>query len=221
MEIEEEDRTKLSSWIPLDVTIEILLRLPGKYVVRFRCVSKLWSSITTTPHFIKSFPIFTLKKEEDKRVFFSLPHHQDPQRCFTRVESYEMILPKQDPKYSWLQAPNLVKGKVFSSIRGLICFGDRDQVVIWNPTLRQHVVLPDSELSRPLITFLGYDPIEDKYKVLCMSGNDVALATREKPRVITLGAQESWRTTKHFPPGHPRGINRCVYGGKCMNGILY
>ncbi|RID52815.1 hypothetical protein BRARA_G00253, partial [Brassica rapa] len=38
-------------YIPTDLTIEILSRLPEKSVARFSCVSKLWLSITTDPSF--------------------------------------------------------------------------------------------------------------------------------------------------------------------------
>ncbi|CAL9248434.1 unnamed protein product [Arabidopsis halleri] len=107
MGTQKEDGTKLSSWIPLDVTIEILLRLPAKSVVRFRCVSKLWSSMTSTPNFIKSFAIHSsarpsilscsVKKEEGKRVFFSFPHQQDPKNPYTSIlDKYDMMLPKKD-----------------------------------------------------------------------------------------------------------------------------
>ncbi|ESQ30710.1 hypothetical protein EUTSA_v10012144mg [Eutrema salsugineum] len=50
-------RTKPKSTLsfPLELTSEILLRLPARSVFRFRCVPKLWSSITTDSYFIKSF----------------------------------------------------------------------------------------------------------------------------------------------------------------------
>ncbi|KAG7576255.1 F-box domain [Arabidopsis thaliana x Arabidopsis arenosa] len=60
MEKQEEEEVKRrrvcsSSSLPLDPTLEILLRLPAKSLVRSRCVSKLWSSFTTLPCFINSF----------------------------------------------------------------------------------------------------------------------------------------------------------------------
>ncbi|KAL0649006.1 hypothetical protein Bca4012_091696 [Brassica carinata] len=113
--------------------MQILSRLPGKSVVRFRCVSKLWSSVTSTPRFIKSFTVHSLarpslllvEKKEDKRVFCSLPHRQDPDRPYTKVEKYEMMIPKQDPE--------IVHGRVLSSIRGLICNHDprREQLRVF------------------------------------------------------------------------------------------
>ncbi|CAF2100201.1 unnamed protein product [Brassica napus] len=48
-------QSTLGSSLPSDLTSEILFRLPAKSVGRFRCVSKLWLSITTDPCFIKSF----------------------------------------------------------------------------------------------------------------------------------------------------------------------
>jgi len=44
-------------YIPIDLTREILMRLPAKSIVRFRCVSKLWLSITTQQNFINSFAL--------------------------------------------------------------------------------------------------------------------------------------------------------------------
>ncbi|ESQ37350.1 hypothetical protein EUTSA_v10002767mg, partial [Eutrema salsugineum] len=51
-----EDDSCQSDHIPHDLIVEILSRLPAaKSIVRSRAVSKLWSSITTTPDFINSF----------------------------------------------------------------------------------------------------------------------------------------------------------------------
>ncbi|CAF2045076.1 BnaA09g27460D [Brassica napus] len=41
--------------IPLDLTMEILSRLPVKSIVRFGCVSKLWSTLTRHQSFINLF----------------------------------------------------------------------------------------------------------------------------------------------------------------------
>ncbi|CAA7056207.1 unnamed protein product [Microthlaspi erraticum] len=225
MEIEKLEctRTKSSSSVPLDVTIEILSRLPGKSVVRFRCVSKLWSSITTTPHFIKAFgdhslsrpSLLLVERKEDKRVFCSLPHRQDPQRRYTPAEKYEMMLPMKNPE--------LFHGKVCRSIRGLIYFEEEDEVVIWNPTLRQHVVLPDPDLPRPLKSFVGYDPIGDKYKVVCMTVSRMSAYREDKARILTLGKDKSWRIAEHDVSRDCLSLDDdwSVCGGICLNGILY
>ncbi|EOA12002.1 hypothetical protein CARUB_v10012697mg, partial [Capsella rubella] len=50
-----DDDTSQSQHIPLDLTIEILSKLPARSIGRFRSVSKLWSTITTSQDFINSF----------------------------------------------------------------------------------------------------------------------------------------------------------------------
>lgn len=129
-----EDRT-VSSLIPLDLTIEILLRLPAKSIGRFHCVSKLWSSMTTTPHFVKSFAVHSLarpcllsvKKEEDERGFvYSLPHHHDdPQNRYTRVAKYQMMLPKEVTCLPLTDDNNFMNSSdIPQSVHGLISFGN-------------------------------------------------------------------------------------------------
>lgn len=58
-ESKEEEESSIGKYLelipPLDLIPDILLRLPAKSAVRFRVVSKLWSSITTRPGFISSF----------------------------------------------------------------------------------------------------------------------------------------------------------------------
>ena len=94
------------SIIPLDVTREILLRLPAKSLVRFRCVSKLWLSLTTEPYFIKSFTTRTSSRprlllsfgKQATRLFFSLSQHEinpDVDKCLSHnddLSSYHVAI---------------------------------------------------------------------------------------------------------------------------------
>ncbi|CAA7012985.1 unnamed protein product [Microthlaspi erraticum] len=227
---EEKCSTKSYPWVPLEVTVEILLRLPAKSVARFSCVSKLWSSTTTTPWFIKSFAvhssarqsILSVKKVKGKQTFFSLPHHQqDPESPSAFVKNFEMMVPKGDhyPTY------NNNIGNVFNirdSICGLVCFENIDSVIIWNPTLRQTVTLPQPyKITKPLTSLLGYDPIAGEHKVLCMSVSlrkDLAKKNGEDdPQIFTLRAHESWRKTKTSPIH----LSMTMRSWRCINGVLY
>ncbi|VVA93158.1 unnamed protein product [Arabis nemorensis] len=70
-----------SKSFPIDLILEILSRLPAKSTGRFRCVSKLWSSMLHRPYFTELFMtrsvsrprlLFALEEPDEWR-FFSLP----------------------------------------------------------------------------------------------------------------------------------------------------
>ncbi|CAH8391104.1 unnamed protein product [Eruca vesicaria subsp. sativa] len=199
--------------LPLDLTIEILLRLPAKSIGRFRCVSKLWSTMTTTPSFVKSYSVHSsarpcllyCKNGEEKCVFYSLPHHHDT----------EKYLPKEETGLP-LRIITNENNIHHQSIHGLIPVENSESVIIWNPTLKQHVTLPQLKVSKPFISLLGYDPIGDEYKVLCMS----LWVKDEDPQIFTLGPGESWRRLiiQDISPSHVK-FYKAIW--RCINGVVY
>ncbi|CAA7048075.1 unnamed protein product [Microthlaspi erraticum] len=202
--MEQESKSTLS--LPLDLTSEILLRLPARSVVKFRCVSKLWSSVTTDPCFIKLFQtrsstrpsLLLCFKRGDNLIVSSFPQHTD---------RYHMKIPGN---YSYL--PRM------ESVHGLICFEDSRNPLVWNPSMRKLLTLtnPNKHKSwKHKTLFLGYDPIEGKYKVVCIRYKKVSYVCR----VLTLGsAQESsWRTVK---TNHKHRAYHYTYG-RCIDGVIY
>ncbi|ESQ30808.1 hypothetical protein EUTSA_v10012114mg, partial [Eutrema salsugineum] len=136
-------------------------RLSLNTVARFRCVSKLWSSITTDPYFIKSFKtrsprpslLICLRKKDEFIVSSISQHthtlHQNSNKGYTRFPFTE-------------------------SVQGLICFQELETLEIWNPSKRQFLTLPKSRKSwDDLTVLLGYDPVQGKHKVVawrCIKG---------------------------------------------------
>lgn len=79
--------------------------------------------------------------------------------------------------------------------------------------MRRFLTLPKPENSlRRVRGLLGYDPVECKHKVL-------SFCKESEIRVLTLGAQESWRMTE-VSPMHYFPITGCG-DGRCINGIIY
>ncbi|EOA33234.1 hypothetical protein CARUB_v10021287mg [Capsella rubella] len=205
--------------IPTDLIHEILLRLPAKSAGRFRCVSKLWSSITTRPDFISSFGsrsstqlclLVCVRTSKKCRIFNSIPQHDHPDRTSNPHvrESYEIVAPKF---YHYHGS---------ESVNGLICLGAFSvNIIVWNPTIRQHVKLPQPSERLFVCNFLGYDPVEDKYKVLCIS-----ICRYQDPLVFTLGPRETWRvcgnSLKHVSTGTLRGKSICINGHVYYEAIL-
>ncbi|CAH8355475.1 unnamed protein product [Eruca vesicaria subsp. sativa] len=74
--------------IPLDLALDIVSRLPAKSIMRYQCVSKLWSSFITLPSFINSFTsrstsrsptlLVTFASGWISRFVFSFPQHHIP-----------------------------------------------------------------------------------------------------------------------------------------------
>ncbi|XP_023635470.1 putative F-box protein At4g21240 isoform X1 [Capsella rubella] len=209
--------------IPLDLIHDILLRLPAKSAVRFRAVSKLWSSITTRPDFIRSFAfqsssrlcLLVCVKAGDKRLFISLPQHElsvDSAYC-SYVDRCQIKYP--EGAYRHYHDPGS------GSVHGLVSFGDFHEIVVWNPSMRQHVTLPDP--PKPIVKYyirscLGHDPVEDKYKVLCISGTHRGY---HDPFVFTLGPQESWRVAQNSPSYTHIPLPTMGRLGICINGHVY
>ncbi|XP_010495264.1 PREDICTED: putative F-box protein At1g50870 [Camelina sativa] len=212
----DDDRCQRDS-IPFDLALDILSRLPPKSIARSLCVSKLWSSFTTLPSFTKLFAtrrsalppslLVTFSKNL-KRFVFSFPQHQNPDGSYPPAYIYQMT---NEDSWFWNHS---------ESVHGLVLIKGIKGSVIWNPTMRRFTTLPSPTTNTNIdkgsyvMSYLGYDPLEDKHKVLCVSKQD-----SEQPRVLTLGAQESWRVISkgNFPLHSPIGDHH----GQCINGILY
>ncbi|CAH8254866.1 unnamed protein product [Arabidopsis lyrata] len=206
--------------IPLDITTEIFLKLPAKSVARFRCVSKLWSSIPTSRYFTTSFEsrpnLLFFFKEGNRFFVVTIPKpNRRPNESFSYtsseiLDSYQIPY----PKHSCLTIKT-------ESVHGLICFQRGTKPTVWNPIMRKFKPLRKPDKSwESLTVFLGYDPVERKHKVVSMTCDQAS----DECRVLTLGSdQESWRTVKtnykHLPC---RGKRKDNYGPcRCINGVLY
>ncbi|KAF8084403.1 hypothetical protein N665_0719s0016 [Sinapis alba] len=194
----------------LDIIWEVLLRLPSKSIVQSRCVSKLFSSITTLPYFISSFAarsyqspsLLILLKSESKLFVFSLPQQQQ-QNHNSKVNSYSMLC----QRHSFFD---------YQSVHGLICVEKSGNPQIWNPTTRRFSTLPkpSRRWRDGSMSFLGYDPVDSTYKVLSMPCGGYR---PRQPRALTLGdVAGRWRVIEGVPEHTPSR-----HGALCVNGVLY
>ncbi|XP_010519757.1 PREDICTED: F-box protein DOR-like [Tarenaya hassleriana] len=206
---EEDGKTPDSDPIPLDLTVDILTRLPVKSLVRFLCVSKGWSSTISGRDFANSFMTRSLTRPRllltfianNKYVFFSLTHPQNSDMESSSVATYVYDM---NWSVDWAHP-----------VRGLVCVGSPPNLAICNPSTNQFITLPKVKTRRKDIhSFFGYDPIDDQYKVLSMTvakRREVA----EEHQVLTLGTRKTWRMIESTFPHWPR------IEGLCLNGVLY
>lgn len=199
-----------TDWIPFDLTREILVRLPAKSLMRFRCVSKQWASLTSDKDFINSFTTRSQERsclllnfqKNDKQVFVSLSQHKNLETCLPHVEDYHLTLKKEDRYKPCFQ---------FQSVHGLVSFHYLTHIVVWNPSVGEYATFQKPDRPTMTKSYLGYDiPIGNTYKLLSMS-----YSCTDQTHVLTLGVQESWRRITDIPGGS------FPCKGICINGVLY
>ncbi|CAA7051298.1 unnamed protein product [Microthlaspi erraticum] len=175
--------------IPLDVVIEIIGRLPWKSVARFLVVSKSWEAFICSRYFITSFP-FGSSLSSQTRLLTTFND------CIGKRKYLDF----------------------FSSSSSSTLGCDEEQI-IFNPTTGKSITLPRVVTWRKIIkTYFGYDPVNDQYKVLCLTKiNDnhgsIHLVYHQ---VLTFGAREPWRVMDDCSiPHYPWS------SGLCIDGVLY
>ncbi|KAJ0263580.1 F-box protein [Hirschfeldia incana] len=159
--------------IPFDLVIDILTRLPPKSIMRFKSVSKLWSSLICSKYFSNRFRevssprprLFMWLGIDNKNVLLSSSSSPD-----LDVSTMSSLVVDQD-----LTIPTMEGYSVSQVFHGLMCFTNGKSALIYNTATRQHVVLPAIEESIILgandmsksMFCIGYDSVHDQYKVFC------------------------------------------------------
>ncbi|XP_059665025.1 F-box/kelch-repeat protein At3g06240-like [Cornus florida] len=145
----------MSDYFPKEVLTEILSRLPAESLLRFRCVSKSWLSLITSPYFIaihlnqshnnNSHLLIKYYSLDPKKERYSLQFDDE-----TLHESLELKCPFKTRTNSFFRMVGICNG--------LICLSDDHfcytyTLIIWNPAIRKCVNLP-----KPRVCFDTYGP---------------------------------------------------------------
>ncbi|KAL1366858.1 hypothetical protein HN51_020911 [Arachis hypogaea] len=166
MEIENKKRKTRNHEVvalPQELIEKILLLLPLKSLVRFRCVSKQWFSMISDSHFTKSHFDLAPTTTNDMLIYFSPVN--SVARCVDVEESihrdYAVRIPVTYEHYALR-----VRGSCRGFILLLNCVNGT-HFVMWNPTTGFHTrVSYPSGLSYPLWAGVGYDKSSDDYLVV-------------------------------------------------------
>ncbi|XP_019089463.1 PREDICTED: putative F-box protein At4g38870 [Camelina sativa] len=230
METQRKKLAKVSiNSLPDDLMMEILKRFRLKTLIRFLSVCKLWGSIIRSPYFMKIFLNESLKRPKSlvfvfRADSFSLPltsasvHFKS-----TREVSSSSSFASASPATYHVTFPVRQRATVAPSVHGLICYGPPSSLVVYNPCTRRSVTLPRvSAGKRATNQYLGYDPIDSVYKVLCIVRRMPMLRNRrglaEEIMVLTLESNGSsaWRMIQGIVPPHSPLSEQL-----CLNGVLY
>ncbi|XP_019092732.1 PREDICTED: putative F-box protein At3g10790 [Camelina sativa] len=206
--------------LPVEMKEEILMKLKIKCISKFISVSKSWSSIVRS----KSLTNLYLNRSlAQPRILLFLIHRGDRDMQLFHSSSQE------DPS-SDHHTVSCNRYDFSPPVRGLICgLNEHNLVMIGNPTTSQFITLPRIiSVRKDISCFLGYDPVTDEYKVLCMMTprgyhhlhitSSRAVAYSQEHQVFTIGARSKrWRNIEckhiHYTLRRTQGI--------CSNGFVY
>ncbi|CAN7033835.1 unnamed protein product, partial [Brassica rapa subsp. trilocularis] len=184
--------------LSLDLMIEIFKRLPLKTLIRSLCVSKQWASIIRGRYFMKLFLNESLTRP--KSVVFVFRKRYDG-LSYSEVSlkiAHELVPSSSDAASSLatyhVTVHTLQRTKISPSVHGLICYGPPSELIVYNPCTRRSATLPKVNAGRRAINhYLGYDPINNDYKVLCIIRDPCKEEWSKKTFVLPAAV-----TAKHF-----------------------
>ncbi|OIT39252.1 PREDICTED: F-box/kelch-repeat protein At3g23880-like [Nicotiana attenuata] len=192
--------TMFCSFLPRDIVIEILLRLPVKSLLRFKSVSKPFCSLIKNPNFISKH-IGKTTQEKPPHLLIMGRHHKTLEVKVRLIHS--LTKPSHIPPLHFDVPFGLTseKTRIVGSANGLICLNlvnhNGVAIVIWNPATKTFKPVTRSPyvstLCKLSVTDLGfgYHPGNDDYMVVRLL--NVATSRRKYEVEVYTLSTNSWR----------------------------
>ncbi|KAK4707860.1 hypothetical protein R3W88_028785 [Solanum pinnatisectum] len=193
---------------PEEILVEILNRLPVRSFVRFKCVFKFCTTLISDPYFIRKHLNHAKNDEDSQKLLINQCCPKDNRYSIYCCPSSPVQLVEDVEKLK-LDCPSIPKPRcciIHCCYDGLaviqICYNDRVIFLLWNPFIRESIVLP--ALGYPQDEMfshfgLGYDSINDEYKILHMPGNQ---GNSKYPNEILALKSGLWRRIDEHPLGN-------------------
>lgn len=218
-------------FLPADVVVEILARLPVKSLIRFKCVCKSWYALIINPNFItKHLQLNKASSNTHKNARFLLKNHisHKPVVSMLFYESPNVSLGAAMPLFD----EDLHSVTLYGTCDGIVCVGftsrlppgnfDR-QMGLWNPATREFRALPSSRVPRPADLLVqwtdigfGLDFTSKDYKMVEI----IEFASRDYPPQVEVYnlSTDTWRKCDTVVPDSARATRPySVY----LNGFCY
>ncbi|PNX83949.1 F-box/kelch-repeat protein [Trifolium pratense] len=165
---------KKPPYLPSELVIQILVRLPVKSLIRFKCVSKSWLTLISDPNFANSH--FQLTAPHTRRILaISSLSHEIQSIDFESSVNHEYtsltLNLNSPPPFSF---PLEIEG----SCRGFLFLRHYSKFYLWNPSTGFHRQIPESPFHSkfdvrtgcfPCVYGFGYDQSRDDYLLVLLS----------------------------------------------------
>lgn len=202
--------------LPCEMLDEILCRLPVKFLLRYRCVSKEWCSLIDSDAFVKKHFRKAIECKTDGVII-------DGDGKFFLTDSESLY----DDNAAVIELNDaFLSGAEFVGVaNGLVCFSknNKNEFVVFNPSTRKYKKIPSPprEFARELYVVdvslcgFGYDHVNDDYKVVQILG--CYSLSRGRMAIVYSLKTNSWTRIQDVPSGIRFNPER----GKFAGGALY
>ena len=143
-------------YIPPDVVTEILLRLPSKSLIRFRCVCKSWDTLISSSEFISKHLNFTTNNNNFCLLLGRISEHPGTQsfsvlcdQTLSHNQGFEFPFKTHfDLDYNrhlFHERTVDVCFRIVGSCNGVLCLCDNHnnlRINLWNPAICASKILP-------------------------------------------------------------------------------
>ncbi|XP_059295863.1 F-box/kelch-repeat protein At3g23880-like [Lycium ferocissimum] len=164
------------SILPQELITDILLKLPVKPLLKFRCVSKSWLALISSPQFVKTHLSICANDKDytNHRVVLKVNSPEfNLKDCSLNSLLYDPVTEAFDLGYPMKNPRKPLRSiRIVGSVNGLICLviGVND-FFLWNPSIRKFKKLPDPTDGFYIMYGFGYDEFHDDYKVVAICNN--------------------------------------------------
>ncbi|RHN81610.1 putative F-box domain-containing protein [Medicago truncatula] len=202
--------------LPEELIVEILLRLPVKSLVQYKCVCKSWKTLISDSQFANNHHLLTSKAYP--RLFLNDGVHE--------IVSYPVNSLLENPSTPVIPLVSfsfrMDLHSILGSCNGLLCLYHihTRQCKLLNPSIQlKSQVSPTIVLDFEIIIHhgFGYDQVNHKYKLLLVVRDVVYWDLEPMTRIYTFG-ENSWKSLPNFPCLPHRGLG--VYVSGTLNWIV-
>jgi len=190
-------------FLPEELIVEILVRLPVRLLLQYKCVCKTWKTLISDPQFAKSHVLSSNASLRLVSIVCGLGR--------IPIISYPLKLPLEDtskPQSITLVARHWSRLRhILGSCNGLICLYDHrlSKFRLWNPSINLKSSSSPTILcfhrKRILYCGFGYDRVNDTYKLLVVVQNKSN--SKETKTILYTFGENSWTSVQNFPCGPP------------------
>ncbi|KAG8384741.1 hypothetical protein BUALT_Bualt04G0149700 [Buddleja alternifolia] len=208
-----------------DVLLEILLRLPVKALLQFKCVCKQWYALIESPHFVNRH----FGHGSNQEHLLIRHYRPDKERYAHALYCDDTFSEYVEPDH--LQMPVTVAA-LMGPLNGIFCVVSiSGHMGLLNPATRQFKPLPSvhSNVQPHLSSYddllgFGLDPLSGDYKLVSIQyfWNE-EMDIPHYPSLVSVynSGSNSWR---HFEDVDLVNSSRCAYRSLCntyLNGVYY